>query len=176
MGVPVIAPVEVFKETPPGRAPAEIDQVKGVAPPVVVQVKGVIAAPTSIADVGVQLAAVSAGNTVTLKVAEVDACGVEALSVAVTAKLKPPLAVGVPVIAPVAAFRAKPPGRAPEATAQVISATPPVAVHVKGVIAKPTSIPVVGVQVADEIKPATTLLRAMPAVWGVEAESVTETV
>ena len=68
----MIAPVEVFKETPPGRAPAEIDHVKGVAPPVAVQVNGVIAAPNSIAEVGVQLAAVSAGNTVALMVPEVE--------------------------------------------------------------------------------------------------------
>jgi len=171
-----MAPVEVFKETPPGRAPAEIDHVKGVAPPVVVQVKGVIAAPTSIAEVGVQLAAVSVGNTVTLMVAEVDACGVDALSVAVTAKLKPPLAVGVPVIAPVAALRARPPGSAPEATDQVIGATPPVTEQVKVVIAKPTSMPLVGTQVAAEIAAATVLLSAMSFVCGVDAESVTRMV
>jgi len=78
--------------------------------------------------------------------------------------LKVLLTVGAPLTTPVAALSDNPVGRAPEATDQVIGATPPVTEQVKVVMATPTSIPVVGTQVAEEINAATTLLRAIPTV------------
>ncbi len=49
-----------------------------------------------------------------------------AASVAVTVKAKVPPVVGVPVMAPVPVFRLRPAGRAPDVTAKVTGAVPPV--------------------------------------------------
>jgi hypothetical protein len=48
-------------------------------------------------------------------------------SVTENEKVKVPAAVGVPLIAPVEAFRLRPPGRLPPVTAHVYGVVPPVA-------------------------------------------------
>jgi hypothetical protein len=56
--------------------------------------------------------------------------GVEDESVTRTVKFEVPAVVGVPVILPVEAFRAKPPGSAPVAIDQVCGWVPPLAINV----------------------------------------------
>ena len=52
-------------------------------------------------------------------------CGGVAESVTLAVKGKGPVAVGVPVMAPLDAFNCKPPGKAPEMTVQVNGLVPP---------------------------------------------------
>ena len=58
-----------------------------------------------------------------------DCCG-EAESLAVNEKLEVPVAVGVPLIRPVAELRARPAGNVPAETVHVIGACPPEAERV----------------------------------------------
>jgi hypothetical protein len=80
-------------------------------------------------------------DTVTLKLADT-LCGSGVLeSRASAVKLLVPETVGVPVMAPVVAFRPSPAGRLPEASIQVTGAVPPVDARVAPEYDEPTCPP-----------------------------------
>lgn len=96
-------------------------------------------------------------------------------SVTCTVKLEVPVAVGVPVIAPVAAFSVSPPGRLPLVMAQVYGDTPPAAATLA---LYPALITPVGSEVVVTLKVGAlmVMLRAAEAVLAGDSESVTLTV
>ena len=120
VGVPVIAPVDVFKLRPPGRLPLAIAHVIGVVP--VAARVWLYAVPTVPAGKeAVVIVGATGAELMTMLSALV---AFPALFVALTVKLKVAAVVGVPVIAPVDAFKLRPPGRLPLAIAHVIGVVP----------------------------------------------------
>ena len=114
VGVPVIAPVAAFSDTPAGKLPAETLNVYEPVPPVALTVCE-YATPT-----------VPFGNVAGLTV--IAALMVTAYarapvaprpSVAVTVKLEVAAVVGVPVMTPLAAFSDRPAGKPPADTLNV---------------------------------------------------------
>lgn len=73
---------------------------------------------------------ISSGATIMIEPNAVAVCGEAAESIACTVKLKVPVVVGVPEIAPVDVFRFNPDGKDPVATIHVYGAVPPVALRV----------------------------------------------
>src|SRR5207344_459168 len=119
VGVPVIAPVDVFSDRPVGSVPTSA-YVYGAVP------------PNAVTDWLYAMFCVVAGRLVGFSVNAARAVPeyardpVEnAASVAVIVKLNPPPEVGVPVIAPVAALSVKPAGSVPAVTANVYGPMPP---------------------------------------------------
>jgi hypothetical protein len=119
VGVPLIAPVLVFNVSPAGSEPLLIDQAYGVIPPLAASV-----APYTVPSVPAaseEVLTLSRGAlTAILRFADcVLAVGVSE-SVTDTVKLFVPTCgpVGLPVIAPVDAFRLNPAGRLPDVTDQ----------------------------------------------------------
>ena len=120
VGVPVIAPVVAFRDSPAGNAPAVTAKVEAPVPPVTLTV-WLKAVPTV-------AAGKVAGVTVIVAFTTTEyACDVVAptVSVAPIVKLNVPAADVVPVIAPVAAFRDKPVGNEPADTLYVGAPVPP---------------------------------------------------
>jgi hypothetical protein len=101
-------------------------------------------------------------------------CAGDAVSVAVTVKLKVPTVVGVPVIAPVLGFNVRPVGSAPLVTAQVTGAVPPVEASVAEYGEDTTPFPSEVVEIAKVL--ATCSVRDFVSVWNGEDRSFTFTV
>jgi hypothetical protein len=113
VGVPVIAPVVEFRLRPAGSVPVATENVYGAVPPVTVIAGLLNASPTS-PELTVEQVTVGGGTMVKgqLPVATTPLASL-------TWMVKVPAAVGVPVIAPVEAFKLRPAGRVPVATANV---------------------------------------------------------
>jgi hypothetical protein len=127
-GEPETTPVVAAKTSPAGRAPLVTDQVYGTEPPVAAN-PPLYALFTMPPGRTAELIASGAGPgaaTDNVKATVADCCG-DPLSVTVTLKENAPLAVGAPERTPVAAARASPAGKLPEATLQVKPGVPPVA-------------------------------------------------
>jgi hypothetical protein len=125
VGVPVIAPVDALSERPAGRLPVEIDQVYGRMPPVAVG-RNEKSVPTLAA--GSVALPIARGATTLIVSGHAKDFGGVFESVTVTVKEDVPTVVGMPVIAPVEAFKASPEGNVPLETAHVNGNTPPLTV------------------------------------------------
>ncbi len=117
VGVPVMAPVAVFSDNPAGNIPLVSDQVYGVVPPDAVSVAE-YAAPTNPfgSDVVVMVSVLEAMVSV-IDAAALCAGLLESVTVKVSGALDT-TAVGVPVMAPVAAFSDNPAGSVPPVSDQ----------------------------------------------------------
>jgi len=125
VGMPVSVPPGE-SVIPLGRAPAEMDHVNGVVPPLAASVCE-YATPTAPLGNGDAVVIVSGAVTEIDRVLSAVCCGL-LLSETRTVKLEKFTAVGVPVI--VAPFRVSPAGREPVRMLQVKGAVPPVAARV----------------------------------------------
>lgn len=123
VGIPVIAPVAAFKFNPAGKAPVVIDHVTAPVPPVAPSVV-LYAVPT--VPFGRLVVETASAALIVIVSALVTVCAGEPESVAFTVKFAVPAAVGVPVMAPVAAFKFNPAGNAPDGMVQVTAPVPPV--------------------------------------------------
>ena len=119
-GIPDISPVDLFRLRPGGSPPDEISHVIG-AVPVAVSVR-LYAVPTvPFANVCVETVGATAASTITIDIPtpiwpqSFRTCSI---------KLKFPAVVGVPDIKPVAVFRVRPGGSAPDVMLHVIGAVP----------------------------------------------------
>jgi hypothetical protein len=122
VGVPVIAPVVGFNESPLGSVPTVMLHVKGRVPPVACKV-ALYAVPTT--PFGSDVVVTASGAALIVMLRALDAFCPSA-SVACTVKfVVPGFPVGVPVIAPVEAFSVSPAGSDPTMTLQVIAPVPP---------------------------------------------------
>jgi hypothetical protein len=120
VGVPVIAPVAVTRDNPAGRLPDGIDQTSGVVPPeepsvwlyakLTVSAGRVMVVMTGAALIVIDSAPVAEAPT---------------LSVTSAVNIDAPVAVGMPVIAPLDAMRESPAGRLPDGIDQARGAVPP---------------------------------------------------
>ena len=124
-GVPEMVPVLPSRLSPVGSAPAVTDQVKGAVPPLAVNVFEYSAAAVPPGRVVVVIFKMSpivieSGRVVLAPT----------LSVTRIVKLTVPAVVGVPLMAPVLAFRLKPAGSVAAETDQVIVPVPPDATNV----------------------------------------------
>src|ERR1039458_4934099 len=121
VGVPVTAPVEVFRVRPAGNVPLPIENVYGAVPPVTVV--GPLLNGTPTAPVLVPEQVTEIGGLIGI---------VQPVPVApresVTLIVKVPGAVGVPVTAPVEVFRVRPAGNVPLPIENVYGEVPPVTV------------------------------------------------
>lgn len=116
VGVPLIAPVDAFRERPAGRLPVvTAHDVYGVIPPVAAKVAPLYAVPITPAGKLVVVTASFGLIVIVNCLLAVCAVGVS-LSVTVTVKVAL-VPVGVPVIAPVEALIARPAGKLPVVTA-----------------------------------------------------------
>lgn len=124
VGVPLITPVLAFSVKPGGSDPKVMLQVIGAMPPPFVcsvWLYSVLTVPLA-SDVVLMA---STGLMLMVSALVAVCCGVPE-SVACTVKFDMPLGpVGVPVIAPVAAFSVRPAGREPTVIAQVTAGVPP---------------------------------------------------
>ena len=111
--------------SPPGNAPAVIDQVYGAMPPEAVSVCEYATPTAPLGRVG-ELVMV----TELIWIENAWLALTDALSATCTVKLNVPVAVGVPVMAPVPAFSSSPPGSDPIVTDHVYGCVPPEAVSV----------------------------------------------
>ncbi len=130
VGVPLITPVVAFKVNPVGSVPEFKVNVYGAVPPVGTIVEE-YATPTCPVTAAAQAAVSTAGEMVMPQAEVIKTCAGDAAvpleSVTLMVKLKGPVPVGVPVIAPVLGFRNRPGGKAPEFRVKVYGAVPPVA-------------------------------------------------
>ena len=110
-GVPVIAPLVAFNDSPVGKLPAVTANVDAPEPPVALTV-WLYAVPTVLAG---NVAGLTVIVALTVTVYACDAVA-PTVSVAVIVKLNEPAAEVVPVIAPVDAFNERPLGNAPAVT------------------------------------------------------------
>ena len=122
VGVPVIDPCE-SKLRPAGRAPAVRDQVTVPVPPVEWTAVAYVVPTIPFGKLAVVIASVA--GLMEMVRAFVAVCAGEEESVAFTVKLLAPAVVGVPLIVPVLELRARPAGREPTLTDQVIAPVPP---------------------------------------------------
>jgi hypothetical protein len=125
VGVPLMAPVEVFSDSPAGNVPLVSDQLYGVAPPVAFRL-ALYAVPTwpfgnDVVVMASGAAIVSESDTDLLWTGLLESLTLKVSEVALTA------AVGVPLMAPVAAFRDSPVGNVPLVSDQLYGVVPPVA-------------------------------------------------
>jgi hypothetical protein len=121
VGVPVIAPVEEFSDKPVGREPLETKKVYGGTPPLAVTL---VLTGWLIVKVLTTAHVSTKGGGITENGQESEVAPLASL----TCTVKDPVAVGVPVIAPVEEFKLKPAGRVPLATEKVKGPPPPVTV------------------------------------------------
>ena len=117
----MIAPVPELMLNPVGRAPAEIDQTNGVVPPLVAGVCEYAAPTVALAS---DVVVIDGNADTTIDSAFVS--NAPTLSSIRTVKLEVPVAVGVPMIAPVLVLRVNPAGRDPDEVDHVLGAVPPV--------------------------------------------------
>lgn len=124
VGVPLIAPVLAFSVSPAGKLPTVMLQVYGGNPPLAPKV---VPGYTSFtAPVGsVAAVTVSGPFTIVMLSACVALCAGLLESTTFTVKLNTPVAVGLPLIAPVEAFCNKPVGNAPAEMLHVNGPCPP---------------------------------------------------
>ena len=125
VGVPLIAPVAAFSESPAGKLPAETVNVYEPLPPVALTV-GEYAVPSA------PLGRVAGFTVIAALIVTLYARAPVAPrpSVAVMVKLEVAAVVGVPEIAPVAAFSESPAGKLPAETLNTYEPLPPVALTV----------------------------------------------
>jgi hypothetical protein len=121
-------PVEGLRDSPAGKAPLNKLHVYGVVPPLAESVWLYVVLTVPFGKEAVLIDNTEA-LTVMLSALLAFCCGVE-LSPTWTVKLLVPAAVGVPVMAPVAAFKERPAGKAPTVTDQEYGNVPPVADNV----------------------------------------------
>jgi hypothetical protein len=133
VGVPVTAPVDVFRIRPDGSVPDPIENVYGATPPVTLIAPLLKATPT----VPVFVLEQVTESPGTMVYGQVVVATTPFASL--TLMEKAPAAVGVPVIAPVEALSVRPPGNVPVATVKVYGATPPVTVGAGLLKGTPTS-------------------------------------
>src|SRR5579885_3386467 len=121
VGVPAMVPLAAFRLSPGGSAPLLIDQLYGGLPCCADSPAeyGLPAVPSG----RLAVVMVSAGLIVALSTA-VTLCGGVVLSVTLTVKPKLPALAGLPVMAPLAAFRLSPGGNAPLLTDQAYGGVP----------------------------------------------------
>jgi hypothetical protein len=114
VGVPVIAPVDVFNVKPGGSVPVATKKVYGGVPPVTIGaglLKGTPTMPVLVVEhVSCRLGGVMVNGHVPEPTTP---------SASVTWIVQEPVAVGVPLIAPVAVFNVKPGGKVPVASEKV---------------------------------------------------------
>ena len=123
VGVPEMTPVLGANDSPGGRDPRVTLQLIGAMPPPFVWTVWLYPVPTvPLAREVVEI--VSTGVMMMLNCLVAVCCGVPE-SVACTVTLDMPAVVGVPVIAPVAAFKVRPTGKVPALIAQVTAGVPP---------------------------------------------------
>lgn len=109
VGVPVMAPVAAFSDSPAGNVPLASDQAYGVVPPDAVSVAEYATPTCPFGSEAVVMTGPVAGPMLNDRVV-VLVCGGVAASVTLKAGYTLPRAVGVPVTAPVAAFSDNPGG------------------------------------------------------------------
>ena len=112
VGVPPSDPVEAFSDSPAGSVPLVMDQVYGVVPPIAARVV-LYAEPTC--PFGSEEVVITKGaeEIVRVKLTDWESAGVlESVTLNVSGVLAT-ATVGVPVMAPVAAFRVNPAGKVP---------------------------------------------------------------
>jgi hypothetical protein len=119
VGVPVMAPEEVFSASPGGTLPAMIANLEGPVWPVttIAELYPVPTSPVLAAQFKPKLGGGGISSGAASIVIRQEELGVPRESVTFTVKV--PVVVGVPVMAPVAVLRVRPAGRAPEATEKV---------------------------------------------------------
>ena len=120
-GVPEIVPVLPSRLSPEGSVPVVTDQTKGAVPPLAVNVF-----EYSAAAVPPGRAVVVIFNTSPIEMESGRVVLAPTLSVTRIVKLTVPAAVGVPLMAPLLAFRFKPGGSAPAEMDQLVVPVPPV--------------------------------------------------
>jgi hypothetical protein len=120
VGVPVIAPLDAVRDNPAGRLPDGIDQVSGAVPPEEASV-WLYAMP--IVSAG-RLEVVILGAAL-IVIDRAFVAEAPRLSVICAVNGYAPVAVGVPVIAPLDATRDSPAGRTPEGIDQARGVVPP---------------------------------------------------
>src|SRR5689334_4597954 len=128
VGLPVMAPVVAFNANPAGSDPVTIDHLYGVIPPLAASV---VEYETPTVPLG-NGDTVVIDNTVlitSVKLLVTVAAG-EAESFARATNVNDPVAVGVPAMVPVDAFRVNPPGSNPLLTDHVYGPVPPFATSV----------------------------------------------
>src|SRR5580658_3710907 len=165
VGVPVTAPVEVFRVRPAGSVPLPIENVYGATPPVTVigpLLNGTPAAPVFVAEHVTEIG----GAMVIVQPVPV------APRESVTLIVKVPEAVGVPVTAPVEVFSVRPAGSVPLPIENVYGGTPPVTVIGPLLNGTPTS-PVFVAEHVTEIGGATVTEQLMVPVLPAESVIVT---
>jgi hypothetical protein len=112
VGVPPSAPVDAFRDSPAGSVPLVMDQVYGVVPPIAARVV-LYAEPTCPFGSEEVVITRAAEEIVRVKLTDWEAAGVlESVTLNVSGVLAT-ATVGVPVMAPVAAFRVNPVGKVP---------------------------------------------------------------
>jgi hypothetical protein len=131
VGVPVIAPVEAFRARPVGSDPEAMLHAYGFVPPVAESAALYATWTWSPTRLVVLICKGTTALVVVIESAWVADCGVDAESLTLTLNGNVPEAEGVPVIAPVEAFRLRPPGSDPEAMLQTYGSVPPAAVRVE---------------------------------------------
>jgi hypothetical protein len=130
VGVPLITPVAEVSDKPAGSLPAVMLQVYGVTPPLAVNVALYACPVVPEGKLVVAITSGAGGFEGTAELTAIVSCPVAAFaaeSVTWTVKPKLPVAVGVPLMAPVEALRTNPGGKAPPLRVHVYGATPPLA-------------------------------------------------
>ena len=121
-----MTPVDGVSVVPGGIAPLRIDHVNGLTPPVSVIV---CVKPDPTVD-PLELPQLAVNLAVMMIEQEIGAATLPAESVAVSEKVKVPVAVGMPDNTPVAGLSVSPVGKLPDVSAQVTAPTPPIDVNV----------------------------------------------
>ncbi len=130
VGVPLITPVAEVSDKPAGRLPAVMLQVYGAMPPLAVNVALYACPAVPEGKLVVVITSGAGGFEGAAEVTAIVSCAVAVFadeSATWTVKPKLPVALGVPLMAPVEALRANPVGKAPALSAHVYGPTPPVA-------------------------------------------------
>jgi hypothetical protein len=117
VGVPVTAPLEAFSDSPAGKVPEAMLQVKGAVPPCAFSVDEYPRLPVPFGSETVLIFKVA--GAITMLNCCVAVCTGELLSVNLIMNVDVPPDVGVPLITPVLPFSEVPAGSDPEATDQL---------------------------------------------------------
>jgi hypothetical protein len=136
VGVPLITPLEPLRERPAGRVPLVMDQVNGDVPPLAASV-ALYATLTCPFGRELVVIVIVAGAIVSVRFAVFVCIGFPASCTWKVSAVPVAAAVGVPVIAPVDAFKLKPVGSVPLVIDQEKGFVPPLAANVV-VYATPT--------------------------------------
>jgi len=123
VGVPVMAPVELFSVKPAGSDPLVMENVYGGVPPPATRAE-LYATPTCPVPVG-QVRVGGGSTTTMLQFEAVVPAELPLESTTCAVKLNVPVVLGVPVMAPVAVFSVNPAGSDPLVSEKVYGPTPP---------------------------------------------------